>query len=320
MHRAVRQLRGHDLLLATVRRCVRCRRPGRGGRGVGRRCRVGLGGEQPGVQAPQFGPGLHPEFVDQSAADLLVRRQRVGLPSGPVQRQHEQPVQGFAKRVLDGQLLEFADDVPVPAQLQVEFQPLLEGGEAAFGEPVPFGVQQRAGQTVAERAAPQRQRRVQRLGGAGQVAGGSGAAGPVYRPLEVVQVQTARRDGEQVSAVGPGEQRGRGAPGAARLQHPAQRRHVFLHQVDRVRGCGLTPHLVDQPFPAHRLVGLQQQHREQHPGLHRPRVEHVAGDPGAKRPEHLEADLRVDVDGHRRSPAAASPVAGPACRPAPSGL
>ena len=64
------------------------------------------------LQLAQLLPRLDPQLLGQHLPGALVGGQRVGLPLGPVQRQHQQPPQPFAHRVLGHQLFQLADHLP----------------------------------------------------------------------------------------------------------------------------------------------------------------------------------------------------------------
>jgi hypothetical protein len=64
-------------------------------------------GENRCVQVLQRLAGIDTEFDGEQAVDPLVGGERVGLPAGPVQRQHQLAVQTFPQRVAGYQLLQF---------------------------------------------------------------------------------------------------------------------------------------------------------------------------------------------------------------------
>ena len=74
-------------------------------------------------------PGFQAELVDQEAATLLEHPQRISLPPGAVQRQHQQPTQALAQRMVRDELLELDDGSLMAAQLELEVEPFLEQRE-----------------------------------------------------------------------------------------------------------------------------------------------------------------------------------------------
>ena len=86
-------------------------------------------GEDRRLQPAQLGPGFEAELLDQQAATLLEHPQRIRLAPGAVQRQHQQPTQPLPQRMGRDELLELDDGALVPAQLELEIEPLLEQRE-----------------------------------------------------------------------------------------------------------------------------------------------------------------------------------------------
>ncbi len=74
--------------------------------------------------------GLDPEFVDEAGARILVDLQGLRLPARTIQREHELPAKGLAERMVANERLERADDVAVPAELEIGLDPLLDGRRA----------------------------------------------------------------------------------------------------------------------------------------------------------------------------------------------
>src|SRR4029450_11662862 len=60
---------------------------------------------------------------------------RPRLPAGTIQRQHELPAEGLAEGVVADERLELADDVAVPAELEIGLDPLFDRGELQLLEP-----------------------------------------------------------------------------------------------------------------------------------------------------------------------------------------
>ena len=73
--------------------------------------------------------GLDSEFVDEAGARILVDLQGLRLPARTIQREHELPAEGLAERMVANERLERADDVAVPAELEIGLDPLLERDE-----------------------------------------------------------------------------------------------------------------------------------------------------------------------------------------------
>ena len=67
------------------------------------------------MQLLQTRARIDSELFDESSAPFLERVQRLGLPSGLVQREHQLLPEPLAKRVLADQNLELAHDFPGPS-------------------------------------------------------------------------------------------------------------------------------------------------------------------------------------------------------------
>jgi hypothetical protein len=87
------------------------------------------------VQPAQLSAGFDTEFLDQDVAGPAVRRKRVCLSLGAVQRQHKQVPQALSQGMLVDQGLELGDAFAGPAQIKVGGDPILERDEPQFLEP-----------------------------------------------------------------------------------------------------------------------------------------------------------------------------------------
>ena len=63
-------------------------------------CQRRVLGEDRRLQPAQLGPRFEAELLDQQAATLLEHPQRISLAPGAVQRQHQQPTQALAQRMV----------------------------------------------------------------------------------------------------------------------------------------------------------------------------------------------------------------------------
>ena len=136
-------------------------------------------------------------------------------------------------------------------QLQDGHAQVFQAQRLALREPLVREVRER-------RAAPQGERVLERLRRARRTARRELGAAVREVALEAVGVEGTGVELQLVAVLVRGDRRG----GAER---PAQAGDVDLHGL---RGRGrrlLAPQLVDQPVGAERLVGVQQQHRQQRP-------------------------------------------------------
>jgi len=110
----------------------------------------------------QVRPRLDPQLPGEQIARPAVCGQRVALPSGLVQGQHELPVERLVIRIAYDQRLQFPDQVLRPAELQVSVDPPFQHDQALVGEPPGGGPGERRVRHVGESlTAPQGQRRAE---------------------------------------------------------------------------------------------------------------------------------------------------------------
>lgn len=123
----------------------------------------GVVGEDPPLEVLQRRARLEAELVDQRLACLLVRLERVHLPSRPVESEHEQAARTLAERMPAHELLQLGHELLVEAELQIGLDPVLErlhvqlcqAFRLAFGERLVRQLRQRRaaphGESAAER-------------------------------------------------------------------------------------------------------------------------------------------------------------------------
>jgi hypothetical protein len=126
-----------DLALATDerRRLTRQARPRRGDAPLPRGRELGVVVQDLSLETLQCGAGIDPELVDEPRAGLLEGLQRVCLPPGAIEREHELSAHTLAKRVSDDEALEHGDDLRVPAELELDIDLLLDHRESELFEP-----------------------------------------------------------------------------------------------------------------------------------------------------------------------------------------
>jgi hypothetical protein len=108
---------------------------------------------------------LDAELVDEQAASLVVQADRLGLPPGPVEREHQLPAQLLSKRMGGDELLELPDERPVSAKPKVGVDPPFERGQPKLFEPRDRWLRERlVGEIGEHRPPPERERRAQPLG------------------------------------------------------------------------------------------------------------------------------------------------------------
>nr|WP_242000054.1 hypothetical protein [Streptomyces klenkii] len=126
-------------------------------------CRVarlppGSGGEDLLLEPVQAGTRAGAQLLGERAADVRVDVECVHLPSGLVQRCHQQLVDPLAPRVFGGQRAQRTERVVVPAQHDLGLPAGLGGRQAQFLQPGALGLGVRTGHAGGRLAAPQVQR------------------------------------------------------------------------------------------------------------------------------------------------------------------
>ncbi len=154
-----------------------------------RGCAVGREGrllaQDAARELPQLRRRLDPELVDEQPTALVVETDRLRLPASPVEREHQLRPELLAQGVYADELLELADERPVPAQLQVGVDSPLERGQPELLQASDRGLGERVvGEIRQRRPSPQRERRPQVLGGRTNIAAFELARSGVDHALE----------------------------------------------------------------------------------------------------------------------------------------
>ena len=199
-------------------------------------------GEDRRLQLPELMTRFEPELVAQNVTTVLEDAQRVGLPTGPVQREHQQAPQPLAQRMRRDELLELDDHALVTTERELEVEPLLDHREPQLGQP---GDGRRRELLVGEVgegiAPPQRIRLGQQRDRAARITVGGRRLPGRDELLVPVHVDGFRRQLERVAAAAHRNELGR-------AERPAQLRREPLETVAHRRGRILTPQRVDDLF------------------------------------------------------------------------
>ena len=119
-------------------------------------------GEDRLLQAPQRLARLDPQLLDERPSSVLVDVERLRLTAATVEGEHELPAQTLLQWVLSDKRLELPDEVDVPAERQVDVDPLDQRAQAKLLEPTDLTLGERlVGELGERRAAPHRERFVQ---------------------------------------------------------------------------------------------------------------------------------------------------------------
>ena len=237
---------------------------------------VGILGENCALELAQLDPRLEAELLDERRPRVPVRLKRVGLAAGAVERQHQPAVQPLAQRMLGYQSLQLRHELRVTPGAQLGLESRLERDQPLLLERCDRALRERRERQVGERrAAPQRERLPQQRARVLGLVRRQGAAPVVDEPPEALGVELVRAHVQAVA----GRRRGQRVRIAECL---AQARHVNVDGLRRARRRLLAPECDGQRVRAHRLVGMEQQQREQRARLG-PAQRH-----GTTRGAHLE--------------------------------
>jgi hypothetical protein len=105
------------------------------------------------LELPEHRAGLDPELVDERPSCLVVCGERISLPTGAVERQHQLRTQVLTERVLGDQLLELGDEIVLAPECEVSLDARLERDESQLLEPVDRRLGERLVREVLQRGA-----------------------------------------------------------------------------------------------------------------------------------------------------------------------
>ena len=132
-----------------------------------------LVGEDRLLELAQLRAGREAELLVQAGAQVAVGRERVRLAAEPVERAHLLTAQALAQRMLGDQRLQLGGEQRVLAALEVGLDALLERQHAQLFQPPHLRLREGLVAELAQRrAAPQRERLLERLGRLGRAARG----------------------------------------------------------------------------------------------------------------------------------------------------
>ena len=245
------------------------------------------------MQLAQRLAGLDAELIHVAGAGGLEGRQRVGLPSGAIQRHHLQLDQALLEGMRDHQRLQLAQQLAVAAQFEVELDPLDRRGEARLLEPRALAIKQLVhAHSLERRSTPHTERLLDCRPRGLESTGRACLLRPVERRLPAVNIARAGTQLQDVAARPPDQP----VCVAARLRERlAQPRDVHLQAATRPRRKVLAPQLIDQPLTAHHASPDQRQHREQRARPLTAERDLAAIDPGLDRTEQLDPKPTVAV-------------------------
>ncbi len=227
----------------------RRRAPGR------REVERGILGEDGELEPTQLGPRLDRERVHERLTTCAVDLERLGLPPGAVEREHQLAPRALPERVRRDERVQLLEDVRVMPEGEVGLDPVLERREAQLLEPIGGLRRERLADEIREgRSAPLGERVPQQLRTAGEIARRDRPAARGRAGLEAEEIERRGRRFEEISGLARLDGR--------RPERLAEPRHVDLHGGGGRRRRILPPQLVDDPVGGHDPVGVEEEQRE----------------------------------------------------------
>ena len=238
-----------------VTRCDGDRAPARTGRLRGQLERRVLGQDRR-LHRPQPRARIGAELLGQQRPRPTARRERVGLPTVAVQRQHQQAPPTLAQRVVRDQPLQLGDHVGVQAQSELGLQQPRLRASPHLGEPPALGLRERRVRPIRIRlTTPQLQRRTQLRDRSLRITGRQQGAPARGEITDVQHVDLVAVNGQRVSRTPAHDISPGGAIGSVRLERAPQPHHMGLQRLARSRRWRAVPQRLVQPINAHHTRG-----------------------------------------------------------------
>ncbi|MEZ5100241.1 MAG: hypothetical protein R3C15_10680 [Thermoleophilia bacterium] len=210
--------------------------------------------QHPPFQLPQAARRLDAELLCQMPTERLVRRERVGLAAGAVQREHELTAEPLPVGVLVDEAGELRRERWRTAEREVGVDAVLEAREPLLLQPRRLCACERLRELGERRPAPERERLAQPGRRARRVAAGQRRPALLGELHEAVEVERLAARIEHV-ARSP-------RPHQPLRQLPAQLGDEDLHHLRGALGRVVAPEGVDEPRDRDDATGLEEQERE----------------------------------------------------------
>ena len=212
------------------------------------------------LELSQRQAGLDPELLDEQAPGVSVDLQRLCLAAGAVERAHQLATQLLTEWMRGHERLELSDEIGVPAEPQLELDPLADHREPEILEPCDLRPSEvLEGKLLQRRTSPESERLAQQFDRAFRVVMRSRLGD---ERVEAVAIELPGFDAEQI-ARRPREDHSVVGARLARLEQSPQVRYVRLDHVGCRLGALLAPDVVDQASARDDLVRVQQQAQEE---------------------------------------------------------
>ena len=232
------------------------------GRATGR-IEAGILLEDPPLELLQRGRRLEAEGLHERGASLAEPRQRIRLPPGAIEGDHQVPSQAFVKGVVEHELLDLAHELRAAAQLELGSEAPLRDREAQVGQALDHrpgeGLEREVGE---RRPAPLRERLPVARDGRPGVARGQRRPGVVREALDREEVERVRCHADPVAGRAGLDDRPGRAGRAPRLQEQPQLGDLAVHLRDRADRGRPAVQLLGEAVDRHDPVRIQEQDRQ----------------------------------------------------------
>ena len=243
--------------------------------------------------------GLESELLAKVMPTFLENAERIGLPTGAIQRHHQQRAQSFVQRSGGHEFFEFGNGFLVATELELDVEPSFDQREAQLGQPGDGTGGEVVVDEVGERvAAPERVGLGQPCGRLVQIAHVEGGARRGREPLVTEHVDRAGRQLEDVPAAAHRDEIGR-------TQCAPQLGYEPLQTVADLRRRVLAPEGVDNLVGGDHSSRLQGENGEERAQL-RSGDDHLV----SVVIEHVESTEQMDQHALHRTPGRGASVRG----------
>jgi hypothetical protein len=202
---------------------------------------------------------LDPELFVERPPEGLVARERLGLPTRTVEREHVLGAEALAERMLGDQRLQLSDDVAVMPERELGLDPQFDRSKSNLLEPCALVPAEGLGELGERGAAPERERVVQQLRRLQRVVLRERLARADDPPVEAREVELVVFDLEHVAGCTCVQSR--------LHERLPQLRHVDLHHLLRRFRDVLAPERVDELLSRDRVVRVQEENCKERPLL-----------------------------------------------------
>jgi hypothetical protein len=210
------------------------------------------------VQCAQLLAWLYTKFVDEQAARVRIDRQRLDLPAGPVERQHQLSAEPLPVRIRIDQRLQIAGDSGLVPEGKVRIDPRFQRSQPKLLQPAEFGGREGLIRELGQRfSPPQTETIVQETDRRSWASFRQGLLARRYLPFEADQIKRPLLDAQEVAMVAPYQR----IALAVRGQGLAQPRDVHIQAV-LAPGRPLSPDFGQQAGTRNDLVRVQQEDGE----------------------------------------------------------